>query len=312
MAAGYLGNGLAWATVGAGVGAVRDTIGSIRPLLQAIHMLCRVRRRRRRGRLLGSPHGRTVEKEARHVRHHQDTDAVDDGGIRRGRGAVRGRGEREDSGRHGFCLRSAGVARGSAPTPLSRRAGGARAARARRPEGATNPLQRTGVARRSTSSIRQSRGNGDPAADSAGVQRDRVKTAELTRPCSPQESRARVDDPAPRRCRSPVATVRHGNRGGADPEGTAPFRCSAQSTCHPPVRDLRACARRSSPSEDLQAPDDEEAARETRRRSIESLAQCREPGQALPAQVCTRCRPTAARMQHSSGVLRRPGPHRPR
>ncbi len=29
----------------------------------------------------------------------QDTDAADDGGMRRGRGAVRGWGEREDSGR---------------------------------------------------------------------------------------------------------------------------------------------------------------------------------------------------------------------
>ena len=37
----------------------------------------------------------------------------------------------------------------------------------------------------------------------------------------------------------PVATVRHGNRDGADPERTAPFRCSAPSSCHHAVRPSR-------------------------------------------------------------------------
>ena len=124
------------------------------PVSPAIHTLCRGRRRRRGGRLLGSPHGRVVEKEARHVRHHQDTDAVDDGGLCRGRGALCVGGEREDSGRHQLCQRSAGVAPDGRATRPSRRAGGARAARARRPGARRTPSSRQaslGAARRTRS-----------------------------------------------------------------------------------------------------------------------------------------------------------------
>ena len=55
-----------------------------------------------------------------------------------------------------------------------------------------------------TQSGRQWRPGAEIAQASIGIG---VEAAELTRPCSPQESRRRVDDPAPRRCRSPVATV---------------------------------------------------------------------------------------------------------
>ena len=104
----------------------------------------RRRGRRRRGRL-NSPHGRTVEKEAGHVRHHQDTDAADNFGIRRGRGALCVGGEREDS-RPG----AARTSRGTCPscgvgTAPRRRAGGARAARARRPGARRTPSSRQRV-----------------------------------------------------------------------------------------------------------------------------------------------------------------------
>ena len=108
------------------------------------------------------------------------------------------RGEREDSRQDsGSASGSAGVAPDRRATPPSRRAGGARAARARRPGRAANPLQQTRVTLSGSTyldgwlaGLLASAAGATTALQQTGVTRS-GPAAELTRPCSPQGSMAR-------------------------------------------------------------------------------------------------------------------------